>query len=218
MGALFVLVLAVVLLSQSVQMDVNLAARGRPAAPLQEPSKNTTDVNDLTLENSDKLDSGVLFSYRKDMFYSVSDWLLILSLHRADSYLDHLHALQAKLVYTLEHIDPSKFVNATLIQEEYESMLLQISLIKKDLSIFQQSVAADNSTVALEDPVPRPNQALPCRSCRASNARECDSRSPIGLPAGPASGRIPTNNHGETSCVHGGYPSCWEAPPRRKLS
>ncbi|KAE8737538.1 hypothetical protein FOCC_FOCC016998 [Frankliniella occidentalis] len=140
------------------------AARGRPMA--MAPSKGLADV---TIEQPDGLDAGCIFTQRGDMYFSVSDWLLILHVHRVDNYSALINTLHNNFVKLHDDADANA---PEILRSEISGMLTELAFLREELRIFNATVGGGaNST----------NNSSPDKPAGGGARRRRDAPTTIGV-------------------------------------
>lgn len=108
---------------------VSPVQRGNPVIQTN-PNQTTAAPANFTIEEGGKLDAGVIFLERQQVYLGVSEWMLVMSLHQITDFQDSLKEIEARLT---EVKDQTTLANFAL---ECIQVITEVQKIRADLSDF----------------------------------------------------------------------------------
>ncbi|KAK3909539.1 hypothetical protein KUF71_019642, partial [Frankliniella fusca] len=157
------------------------ATRGRPVAKMP----NNTMLADVSVEQPDGLNAGCIFTQRGDLYFSVSDWLLVLKVQRVDTYMTVVNALINKFAALHDqYVESTSTLHNTVIRDEIGGMLMELTQIKRDLSVFRAYVNNTELPYATVNATVTPPVAVGNATQTNTTAAPSRSKRQVPIPAG----------------------------------
>ncbi|KAK3929570.1 Zonadhesin [Frankliniella fusca] len=179
--ACFVLALVLLLLAVAAWGKEPTATRGRPVAKMP----NNTMLADVSVEQPDGLNAGCIFTQRGDLYFSVSDWLLVLKVQRVDTYMTVVDALINKFAALHDqYVESTSTLHNTVIRDEIGGMLMELTQIKRDLSVFRAYVNNTELPDATVNATVTPPVAVGNATQTNTTAAPSRSKRQVPIPAG----------------------------------
>ncbi|KAK3910764.1 hypothetical protein KUF71_004252, partial [Frankliniella fusca] len=146
---------------------------------------NNTMLADVSVEQPDGLNAGCIFTQRGDLYFSVSDWLLVLKVQRVDTYMTVVDALINKFAALHDqYVESTSTLHNTVIRDEIGGMLMELTQIKRDLSVFRAYVNNTELPDATVNATLTPPVAVGNATQTNTTASPSRSKRQVPIPAG----------------------------------
>ncbi|KAK3919736.1 Titin [Frankliniella fusca] len=146
---------------------------------------NNTMLADVSVEQPDGLNAGCIFTQRGDLYFSVSDWLLVLKVQRVDTYMTVVDALINKFAALHDqYVESTSTLHNTVIRDEIGGMLMELTQIKRDLSVFRAYVNNTELPDATSNATVTPPVAVGNATQTNTTAAPSRSKRQVPIPAG----------------------------------